>query len=943
MANRLLNRFGSFSRSQRNLTAFGLSVLVGFSTTVPLTSMACATSHPTSHPINNTPAITSEASPTLIEVRSGIHHYRLPSGQNVYIKPDVSQPIITLDTWVTTGSANETESTNGVSHFLEHLLFKGTNKLAVGEMDAQLEGMGAQFNAATSLDFTHYYIKTPTPGFEKALAMHANMLLQARLPQPELDRERKVVQEEINRSQDNPSSQLFRALQKAVFPGHGYAYDTLGPKNLIDSVPRDTIGAYYATWYQPKHFHTIVVGDVTVADALAKVTQTFQAEAAKNTSVAMDTKRYSVPTQPVIAAITQPKVVILEDESIQQAYVAMAFLAPNASQTQQVMALDAAMNALGSGRSSRLYQQLKESQNVVQSVSASNWTQQQSGLVFVSAETRPDQLTDAVNGMVNVLNDALSKGITEDELAKAKTQAIKSYAFLQESTEDVAETIGYNVTIGQLKDYTEYAAGVQALKLDDVNTALRQSIHPKQAVIVALMPKETAITADTLEAVVSSNVSFNTNEALVNQAKPLDAVAAPAVTSQQLANGMTLITKARPNTETVAIQWFFKGGKSTEQVPGTAITLARLLMKGTHLRAQSTLAHELDARGLSLSIGVEDDAVVVSASALKEDAGELLWILSDMLTHPRLSEEDLTRVKSDLKDELAAQADEPASLVLQQTVQALYPNHPYGNAGERIATHLPMITSNRVMDYFHQYFRPANSVVSVVGNVDSAWVARTLDQAFPARHNVALLAVSPLFRDTVNKRKPSKLATTQVLREERPKQSATWITQGWLAPSIASPQQFAALKLGNTLLGSGLSSRLFVNLREKQGLAYVTDSQYPSNKLGSRFVLYMGTDPKNETQVLKGLQQEINRLASERLTEAELDTVKQKYLGQFALSHDTNAHQAYYLGFYESLGVGYGLDATLPELIHSVTPEQLQHTFQQLLLTPSITVIVAPR
>ena len=175
----MLGRLHSFAWSQRCLTAVGLSVLVGLSTTIPLTSAACSAHTPTVKTAIGSKASDAVMSPTLIEVRSGIHHYRLPSGQNVYIKPDASQPIITLDTWVTTGSANETDSTNGISHFLEHLLFKGTDKLKVGEMDAQLEGMGAQFNAATSIDFTHYYIKTPATGFDKALAMHANMLLQA--------------------------------------------------------------------------------------------------------------------------------------------------------------------------------------------------------------------------------------------------------------------------------------------------------------------------------------------------------------------------------------------------------------------------------------------------------------------------------------------------------------------------------------------------------------------------------------------------------------------------------------------------------------------------------------------------------------------------------------------------------------------------------------------
>ncbi|HEY9744627.1 MAG TPA: pitrilysin family protein, partial [Oculatellaceae cyanobacterium] len=152
---------------------------------------------------------------------------KLPTGQTLYIKEDHSQPIVTIDTWVKTGSVNETPEINGVSHFLEHLLFKGTATYKPGELDRILESRGAKFNAATSDDYTHYYITTATPYFEEALRLHADMLLNAAIPEEELPQERKVVQEEINRANDNPDRQLYMTLAKMLYGSHGYALDTL--------------------------------------------------------------------------------------------------------------------------------------------------------------------------------------------------------------------------------------------------------------------------------------------------------------------------------------------------------------------------------------------------------------------------------------------------------------------------------------------------------------------------------------------------------------------------------------------------------------------------------------------------------------------------------------------------------------------------------------------
>ena len=193
--------------------------------------------------------------PTIVEAR-------LPTGQNLYIKEDHSRPIVTIDTWVKTGSVNETAENNGVSHFLEHLLFKGTERYGPGQIDRLLESRGAQFNAATSDDFTHFYITTAPAYFEEALALHADMMTHAAIPPKELPQERKVVQEEINRADDNPSRQLYVELSRRMYGTHGYGMDTLGPKENIARIPRENILAYYHYWYQPRNFNTIIVGDI---------------------------------------------------------------------------------------------------------------------------------------------------------------------------------------------------------------------------------------------------------------------------------------------------------------------------------------------------------------------------------------------------------------------------------------------------------------------------------------------------------------------------------------------------------------------------------------------------------------------------------------------------------------------------------------------------------
>lgn len=859
-----------------------------------------------------------------------VEEYKLPTGQTLYIKEDHSQPIVTIDTWVKTGSVNETGKINGVSHFLEHLLFKGTEQYKPGEIDRLLEARGSQFNAATSDDFTHYYITTATPFFEESLKLHADMMLNAAIPNSELPQERKVVQEEINRANDNPDRQLYVELAKLMYTPHGYSFDTLGPKENIANIPRASILEYYHYWYQPQNFNTIIVGDINPEQAKKLVSEVFPAPPFKTP------KNYKAPK---VGLVTPPKAAqskVLENPNISQAYTAIGLLGPAQQNPEDVYALDIAMLALGSGKSSRLYRALKEDKPLATSVSAGNYTQKYSGLIVVNAAAKPENREAVKQEIINQLHTLKANGITQAELDKAKTQYIKDFVFENESTNGTASSIGYNVTIGSLQDYLNHVSNVEKVSLDKVQAALDKYLQLDKAVMVELLPSDMKanLKAESDANLAQLKAAPSPKQADPAQESAVAASTAVAINKSILPNGMTLLAKPRKGSATVAIKIFVKGGQGVESIPGTATMVSALLMQGTQSRSAEALSRELESKGMSLSVSADDDFIEITGNAIQEDIGELFAVLKDVLNNPVFAPNEIDKKKEQLRQAIQANRDNPSSLAFENLTLALYPNHPYGNEGKRVESYLDKIARQDLLDYYHLYFSPQNMVASVVGNFDEATLQNYLTSLYPSCPNCKQSAIRP----------PQVPALTQskTITEERPQLSATWMAQGWLVSPIREQKDYVALKVLNSLLGTGMSSRLFTDLREKQGLAYVVGSMYPTREEKSRFVAYIGTDPTNTQKVQDGFNQEIKRLQQEPVPHQELEEAKSKLIGSFALAHNTNMSQAYYLGLYEAIGAGYEFDERYPELIQQVGPADIQRVAKSLFAGPSIISLVKP-
>ena len=403
------------------------------------------------------------------------------------------------------------------------------------------------------------------------------------------------------------------------------------------------------------------------------------------------------------------------------------------------------------------------------------------------------------------------------------------------------------------------------------------------------------------------------------------------VTKNVLPNGITLLYKQIPVNDVVAVNVFIKGGKASQNKAGLANILANMLLKGTCARSARDIAQQLEARGIELDASASDDFIKINLKSTNDDFAEAFMILSDILNNSCFKQEELDKVKETMKNAVKANQDSPLTYSLEKLIMNIYKNHPYGDVGEKIINNLPDISRENIIDYYQKYFVPSNMIISVVGNISPEEVKEYIQQSWCGNSKDQVDEKNKLISDL----------TKNVLLKETKNTEAAWISMAWIAPKI-SDKDYATLKVIDAMLGNGLSSRLAVNLREKLGLAYSLGTIFPSRKDKSTFVMYIGTNPKNINIALKGFKKEIKALQSTLITKKELESVKQKLIGQFELSHETNMQQGYYLGWFETMNMGYELDKKFPELINNVTSEQIQTLSKQIFSKSYVLSVVAP-
>lgn len=409
--------------------------------------------------------------------------------------------LVNISTWVKTGSINETDSNNGISHFLEHLMFKGTHKHKAGEFDKILEAKGAIVNAATWKDYTFYYVTLPkgenNKDFYEALELHADMMMDPILPPEEIGapfsmedrtvtdkRERHVVIEEIRMREDQPWTKVYNAANRAMYTNHPYKRDVIGTPRIISQVPQSEIMDYYRTFYSPNNMTTIVVGDFDNDVVLEKLEKFFD----------FTDRTEHINGQHIIDTPTQQTKYIENTACINSAFLMFGYLGSQAKEIKDNILLDMLAIILGEGSSSRLYQNLIESQEIpiFNMIDAEHYIFKDGGNFFIQANFVPDKKEEAINLVKNEL-EKIKDNISEDEFKKAKKKIQSRFAYNAETVSEIGETIGYYMTVcDNLALVEDYLKILNEISIKDLQDVANKFLNIDNAVISVLMPEKSS-------------------------------------------------------------------------------------------------------------------------------------------------------------------------------------------------------------------------------------------------------------------------------------------------------------------------------------------------------------------------------------------------------------------------------------------------------------------
>ena len=836
--------------------------------------------------------------------------YKLDNGQTVVIQEVKTNPIVTIDTWIKTGSINENDKNNGVSHFLEHLFFKGSTNHAPGEFDKILETKGAITNAATSKDFTHYYVTIPSKDFDLALEMHSDMLLHPLIPRKELEKERKVVIEEIMKDANSPNTMVYDNLINMLYTNHPYKRKVIGKADIISKIQREEIMDYYNTHYNPSNMVTVIVGDVDPASVIEKVKYDFNAEYKKPL-------KQNYPKEKILTS--QAKNIAYADT--QSGYMLIGFRGTDVDDKDSY-ALDVLSTILGDGRSSVFYQKIKEQKQLAYSIGAVNSGFKDDGIFYISANFIPDKCKKLEDTIFEEIKNIQKNGVTQEQLNLAKNIIERDTYYARESISNIANEIGYTfVTTDDIKYYENYIDNIKKVTADDVKRAANKYLGKEKSAVSIVLPetsKEVQISNITEKPAGSAKlISENEN-----------------TQKYELSNGANLLLTPNKVNDIVAISIFSKGGEFTEKIPGTAELTASVLTKGTKKYSSLELAQLLEDNGIKIVPSSKADSFAVTVLTTKNEYEKTLGILNEIINNATLDDYEIEKSRTDMLNAIKKSKDIPLNLAIDNYKTYIFENTPYSISNKILEKTLPQITQEDIKSYYDKAFFPQNVVISINGNVDKEKTINEFTKIFNNKKGEKF----DYAKYTIPSLKEGKKITTSVKDLK-----TDWIIIGWQTPGVLCRKDYATLQVIDSLLGAGMSSRLFKNLRDKDGLAYQLGSQFSPNVLKGAFIVYIGTNPENLDYAQRRMLEEVFRLKKEFVGSKELQEAKDKLLGHYIIGQETNLDKATTIGWFEASGRGYKFDDQYAQLINSVTESDIIEVANKYFNNNYILSIVKPQ
>ncbi|MGO8931802.1 MAG: M16 family metallopeptidase [Limisphaerales bacterium] len=829
----------------------------------------------------------------------GVTLTTLDNGLTIIVREDHSAPVVSAQAWSMAGSIHEGKWLGaGMSHVLEHMLFKGTTTRPGSRIDQEVQEAGGYMNAYTSFDRTVFHIDVPNTGTKVAIDILCDIMQHATLPQDELAKEKQVILREMDMNVDDPGRRAGRRLFETAYTKSPYRFTVIGYPDIFNELKPDDITAYYREKYAPNNLFFVVAGDVEHDEVVAQIREAFAKAKARALPPVV------LPEEPKQTAPRE----VLEEAPIELGYFYFAWHIPELRHPD-VPVLDVLAVLLGGGRSSRLYQAVRERKGLVNSVDAWTYSPGNPGLFGLSATVDADKFAAARDAMLVEVETMKAALVSESELSKAVKQFISATLSLRKTMQGQAQDLGGSWLAANDLNFSErYLTAVKHVTPADLERVAREYLTPENRTLYALLP-----TGATPKLAV---------EAKTSRDQPVQKFSLP--------NGLRLLVKEDHRLPFVEFRAVFQGGVLAENLADNGVTqlTGKMLLKGTARRSAEDIAREIESVGGSIDSYGGNNSFGVNAEVLSADFATGLDLMADVLVQPTFPAPALEREREVQLASIRAQKDhllQSASLAMRR---ALFGECGYGLDASGSEDSVQRIQAADLKALHQRLAVPNNCVLAIYGDVKADEVRTTVEKAFASW--------KPAAPPTLD----SRLQTLDSIRrvtETRDKKQAVLVI-GFRGTTVRDADRYPLELLQEAC--SDLGSRLFMRIREKLGLAYYVGAQNVLGLAPGYFAFYAGTEPDKVGLVETELLSEAELLRTEGLTAEELKRAKAKIIGQRKIARQDLGSFAMTTALDELYGLGYDYTETEDALYEAVTLDQVKAVAGEYLKPDALVIAV---
>lgn len=861
---------------------------------------------------------------------------QLKNGMHVLLIESRKSPVVSVQMWVRTGSADESSGLEGISHFIEHLVFKGSSKYKVGEIASVVEGAGGELNAYTSFDQTVFYVTISKHFLETGFDVISQMMGFPTFDAQEIDNEREVVIEEIKRGHDSLHRQSSRLLFETVYQKHPYSIPVIGYEDNIRTVKREDVLKYYHSRYVPKAMTLIVTGDFDRQAVTAQIKKHF--ESFPTGKLAPSKRKSESPQKSFRCKVKK--------STFEETLLQISWPTPKADH-KDIAALEILSLVLGMGESSRLNQALRIRDNLVNYAGASTFVAKDPGFLSVSASLKIENLEATLKGLGEEIARIVSAPPTEAEVFKAKVNIQSEDFYAMETVDGMARQFGtYEDLFGDFRYREVFFDQVNEVKPVDILKVAKKYLRPDKMSVTLMTPGSEA---ESQKIIQNWKKKFDaqlrnlkpSKEKTTEKAKSFTLVRWPKVSPRlkvianelkriTLPNGTVLLLRPSFDTPVISLRAGLLGGVRSEspELGGLTDLLGRVWTAGTKSLSEEQFHQKVDALASSIGGFAGRNTLGVNMVTLGAFADEIFPLFAEAFLEPSLSESVIEREKALMLESLRTRKDNPAQMAILNFMGLMFAGHPYSLDPSGTAESIPKLNRSYLLAHLQKLQKAKNLVVSISGHFDpekwTEWIT-SLSQK---------LQTGERYSDRFSfKGNNSKHYESSQKNQEH-------IVIGFRGLTFTDPERYTLQVIQSILAGQG--GRLFYELRDKASLAYSVSPLRMEGIDSGYFGAYIGCSPEKSEKSLSMLNQEFSRLAHDQVSDLELERAKKYLIGRHDIDLQKNSAVSAATLFDEIYGVPYDETFKYPEKIAAIDSRRVRDLAERLFSEPPVVSAVGP-